>query len=127
MDMSKLEALLNVHLLGHLDREVLPQYLKGFDVCLNPFKENQLTSTVSPLKFYEYLASGRPVASIPMPEIAGFAGVIEFGQGALGFTEAVARALQDTPEKKSQRREMAQANSWESRVEFMSEKIGRHL
>jgi len=127
MDMSILTSLPNVHLLGHRDREVLPQYLKGFDVCLNPFKENQLTSTVSPLKFYEYLASGRPVASIPMPEISEFAGVIEFGQGSAGFVEAVNRALNDTVEKKAERRQLAAANSWESRVEFMSDKIGRHL
>lgn len=127
MDVSALTSLPNVHLLGHRDREVLPQYLKGFAVCLNPFKENQLTSTVSPLKFYEYLASGRPVASVPMPEISEFAGVIEFGQGSAGFVEAVGRALNDTPEKKAERRRLAAANSWESRVEFMSDKIGIHL
>jgi len=127
IDLSSLKELRNVHFLGHRDREVLPRYLKGFDVCLNVFKENELTSTVSPLKFYEYLASGRPVASVPMPEIMEFQDVVEFGRGKEGFIEAVRRALDDTPEKKAARLKRAEENSWESRVRFMMSKIEPHL
>ncbi|MDD2372689.1 MAG: glycosyltransferase, partial [Syntrophomonadaceae bacterium] len=123
VDVSELMKRPNVHLLGHRNRELLPTYLKGFDVCLNPFRQNTLTSTVSPLKFYEYLASGKPIASVPMPEIMSFNGLVEFGTGKEGFTAAVRRALQDTPEKKTARLQKAQENSWESRAQFMMEKI----
>ena len=123
VDVAELKQRSNVHLLGHRDRDLLPAYLKGFDVCLNPFRQNILTSTVSPLKFYEYLASGKPIASVPMPEIMDFAGLVEFGEGKAGFTEAVHRALQDRPEKKKARLQKAQENSWESRAQFMIEKI----
>lgn len=127
VDVSALELLPNVLFLGHRNRRVLPQYLKGFDVCLNPFRLTRLTETVSPLKFYEYLASGRPIASVPMPEIQSFAGVVEFGEGPEGFLAAIERALDDSPEKKARRLSTARENSWESRVAFMMDKIADRL
>jgi glycosyltransferase involved in cell wall biosynthesis len=123
VDVSELMKRANVHLLGHRNRELLPTYLKAFDVCLNPFRQNTLTSTVSPLKFYEYLASGKPIASVPMPEIMDFDGLVEFGADREGFTGAVRQALQDRPEKKRVRLQKARENSWESRAQFMMEKI----
>ena len=122
IDVSMLEKRPNVHLLGRRDREQLPAYIKGFDVCLNPFRQNTLTSTVSPLKFYEYLASGKPIASVPMPEIMDFAGLVEFGSGTEGFIQAVTGPAGYGGEKQA-RLERAGENSWESRAEFMMEKI----
>ncbi|MGE5544897.1 MAG: glycosyltransferase [Bacillota bacterium] len=127
LDVSSLERLPNLIFLGRRDRQVLPQYLKGFDVCLNPFRLNRLTETVSPLKFYEYLASGKPIASVPMPEIRNFAAVVEFGEGPDGFLAAIERALDDSPEKKQNRLNRARENSWESRVAFMMDKIANRL
>ncbi len=127
IEISGLKGLPNVLFLGHRDRQVLPQYLKGFDVCLNPFRLNRLTETVSPLKFYEYLASGKPIASVPMPEIKDFAEVVEFGEGVEGFTAAIERALHDSPEKKARRLSRAQENSWENRVAFMMDRIANRL
>ncbi|MGE5405156.1 MAG: glycosyltransferase, partial [Candidatus Saccharibacteria bacterium] len=123
IDVERLQRLPNVRFLGHRDRQVLPEYIKGFDVCLNPFKLNKLTETVSPLKFYEYLASGKPIASVPMPELDEFSDVVEFGEGPEGFIQSIERALADSPEKKSRRLQKAHDNSWESRVEFMMDKI----
>lgn len=127
IDVSGLNNLPNVHLLGHRDRQLLPRYLRGFDVCLNPFRLSELTETVSPLKFYEYLASGKPIASVPMPEIESFSDVIEFGSGSQGFVQACRNALMDTEEKRDIRLKRAQENSWESRAAFMMEKINVHL
>jgi glycosyltransferase involved in cell wall biosynthesis len=127
VDISALEALPNVHFLGGKPREELPCYLKGFDVCLNPFRQSELTRTVSPLKFYEYLASGRPIASVPMPEIMEFGDVVEFGEGAEGFLTAVERALADTAEKKAQRLARARENSWDSRVEYVMDKVAAKI
>lgn len=127
VDISALASLPNVIFLGHRDRQVLPRYLKRFDVCLNPFRQSALTATVSPLKFYEYLASGRPIASVPMREIMEFEDVVEFGQGPEGFVAAIIRALDDLPAKKIRRLARARDNSWESRVSFMMDKIAAHL
>lgn len=58
----------NVHFLGLKPNEQLPQYLAHFDACLNLFAKSDLSKDVSPLKFYEYLATGRPIVSTKQPD-----------------------------------------------------------
>ena len=45
----------------------LPAYLAQMDVCLNVFRAGALSKDVSPLKFYEYLATGKPIVSTREP------------------------------------------------------------
>jgi len=99
LDVSELKKYPNLHFLGRKSKDDLPSYLAGMDVCLNPFRQDELTASVSPLKFYEYLASGRPVASVPMPELAEFDDIVEFGAGPQGFVQAIRRALEDSSRK----------------------------
>ncbi len=128
IDLSKLRALPNVYLLGRKEKEVLPSYLKGFDVCLNPFRLNRLTATVSPLKFYEYLASGKPVVSAPLPEVEPYSGIVEIATTPEEFAQKIENAINlETPERRAARLKIAEENSWEQRVAEMMEKIVRHL
>ncbi|MGR6837140.1 glycosyltransferase [Syntrophomonas erecta] len=126
-DISAFEGLPNVHFVGGRSKEELPAYLKKFDVCLNPFRSGPLSYAVNPLKFYEYLASGKPIVSTPMPEMDIFAGVVEIGTGQEGFIQAIERALDDTPEKQAHRLALSEENSWEKRVEEMEHIIAVHL
>lgn len=124
INVDKIKELPNVYLFGRKNKEELPGYIKAFDVCLNPFRKNELTERVSPLKFYEYLASGKPVVSVEMPGVMEFSGIIEIASDYEGFLKGVERALAgESREKKKLRLEAAARNSWESRVEYMSEKI----
>lgn len=59
----------NFHWLGARRYDVLPNYLRGFDVCLIPWLVNDLTRFMSPTKTPEYLAAGRPVVSTPIPDV----------------------------------------------------------
>ena len=54
----------NVSFLGLKPRQTLPGYVQRFDVGLVPFRVTDMTHAVSPLKAFEYLASGVPVAAI---------------------------------------------------------------
>ena len=72
-DVSALERLANVHLLGHRPYERLPEYLRGFDVAILPFVSNELTFNANPLKLREYLAAGLPVVAAPLPEVVRIA------------------------------------------------------
>lgn len=124
IDVSALKALPNVYFLGRKDVATLPSYIKAFDVCINPFKTNELTDKVSPLKFYEYLASGKPIVSVSMPGVQSFADIVEISHNAEEFTAAIARAINDeNSDKLKARLNKARENSWESRVEFMVTKI----
>lgn len=60
----------NTYFLGPKNKESIPDYVSNFTVCLNPFKEDNVSKAVSPLKVYEYLATGRPVISTPMEGLA---------------------------------------------------------
>lgn len=124
VDVSELSKLPNVYLLGRKDINELPGYLKAFDVCLNPFKINELTDKVSPLKFYEYLASGKPIVSVDMPGVKDFSEIIYIANNSEEFIHKITEALESETElKQKERLQVAAQNSWESRVEFMMEKI----
>ncbi len=60
----------NFHWLGPKNYDRLPNYLRGFDVCLIPWLVNDLTKFMSPTKTPEYLAAGRPVVSTAIPDVA---------------------------------------------------------
>jgi O-antigen biosynthesis protein len=65
----------NVRFLGLKPQTALPGYLARFDVGLVPFRVTDVTHAVSPLKAYEYLAMGVPVAAPPLRALAGLDGV----------------------------------------------------
>jgi len=124
IDISGLQDLPNVYFLGRKDVSVLPSYMKAFDVCINPFKLNELTDKVSPLKFYEYLASGKPIVSVNMPGVSAFSDIVEIADNKEEFIQGIERALnEDDQEKLNRRLERASENSWESRVDFMMSRI----
>jgi glycosyltransferase involved in cell wall biosynthesis len=119
IDTSSMRMLPNVHLLGRQPFEQLPEIVAGFDVCLNPYVLDDVAIGCSPLKLYEYLATGKPVVSVPMPEALRFAPPVYIGHGYDGFVEACAHALEETPPQRAAREaaqiELARAHSWDER------------
>ena len=65
----RLRQYANVRLLGEKPYAELPQWLASFDVCLIPFRVNQLTLATNPVKIYEYLSAGKPVVCVDLPEL----------------------------------------------------------
>uniref|UniRef100_A0A7C2J0F3 Glycosyltransferase family 1 protein n=1 Tax=Ammonifex degensii TaxID=42838 RepID=A0A7C2J0F3_9THEO len=128
VNLHGLDKVRNVYFLGRKPREELPNYLKGCDVCLNPFRASPLTANVSPLKLYEYLASGRPVVSVDMPAVKEFADVVAVAADAPGFVTAVERMLvMENAVWRKRRLVRAREHSWEARVAFIEEKIAAAL
>lgn len=58
----------NVHYLGGKPYEILNHYASCYDVALLPFKRNDLTDTVSPVKIFEYMAAGKPIVATDLLE-----------------------------------------------------------
>ncbi|ACX51281.1 glycosyl transferase group 1 [Ammonifex degensii KC4] len=123
-----LDKLPNVHFLGPRPHEVLPQYLKGCDVCLAPFRPGELTSKVNPLKLYEYLAAGRPVLATPWLDFGELKDLVALAQTPEEAVREVERILaEESEEKAKERLKRAAPHSWEARVSFMEEKIAELL
>lgn len=53
----------NVRLESAVDHKEIPKILTEFDFGLIPFKINELTESVDPVKYYEYIAANLPVIS----------------------------------------------------------------
>jgi glycosyltransferase involved in cell wall biosynthesis len=120
-DVSALEQLPNVRLLGRKPYADLPAYCKGFDVALMPFRINELTLNANPLKVREYLAAGLPVVSTPVPEVEVL-GQCRIAGNPESFVAEVRAALEEGGPCRA-RSEAVRCESWEARVE----EIRQHL
>lgn len=73
---EKLPEYDNVFYLGIKDYYILKYYTNNVNVAIITFKNNRLTASVSPLKFFEYISAGLPVITTTLPELVGKFGAI---------------------------------------------------
>lgn len=64
---SELELSKNVILTGFQPFDMMPKFINMSNVCINPFKINNVTKDIIPGKILQYLACGKPVVSTPLP------------------------------------------------------------
>lgn len=123
-DVSSLEKLPNVHLLGRKPYSDLPNYCKGFDVALNPFIVNELTISANPLKVREYLAAGLEVVSTDIPEVR-ILDYCRIGETHEDFIRQIKEALEN-PKSKQEISDSVKLESWEARVDELREIIANN-
>jgi uncharacterized SAM-binding protein YcdF (DUF218 family)/glycosyltransferase involved in cell wall biosynthesis len=132
-DVSRLKALPNVHCFGQRPHGDLPKYVRGFDVGLVPYRITEYTANVYPTKLNEYLVMGIPVVATDLNEIRRFNAehgeIVRIAGSSDHFSDAIAAAI-DRPAPSteiSRRITVAESNSWERRLEKMSELIETEL
>lgn len=126
--LAALQALPNTHFLGRKGVEELPAYIGGCDACLLPYKRNEWTRNISPLKLYEYLATGVPIVSTDIPAAHEFAGHIGLANTPVAFAAALAEQMAcDSPERRRQQQALAEHHTWDNRVETLSDAITQQL
>jgi glycosyltransferase involved in cell wall biosynthesis len=69
VDISRLQSVSNIELLGPIPFAELPAHIARFTVGIIPFVVNDLTRSVNPIKLREMLAAGCPVVSTALPEV----------------------------------------------------------
>jgi hypothetical protein len=105
----------NVRYLGAVDYQNLPSEIQ-FTVAILPFKVNDITISTSPIKIYEYLSSGFPVVSTPLPECEAISHV-SIGIGYEDFEEKIKSAIVvDGTKNRIERRSFAIEQSWKARA-----------
>ena len=115
----------NVRLTGEVPYAQLPYWLHGFDVCLLPFKVITLTLATNPVKIYEYLAAGKPVVAVDLPEMVQFDGLIEVARDPPAFIAAVKRVL-DTKDQRplaEARQGFAAGQTWAHRAKALDDAL----
>jgi GT2 family glycosyltransferase/glycosyltransferase involved in cell wall biosynthesis len=120
-DTSRLSKLPNVSLPGEKHYSEIPDWLRTFDVVLIPFKRNALTEATNPVKGYEILASGKPLISVPIPEMVALVPLVRLASNAEEFEREIEAALNENdPDIIEKRRDFARQHTWEKRYEMLA-------
>ena len=123
-DSGDIKGARNIHELGRQPQADIPRLLKGVDICLNPYKADDVATHASPLKLYEYLAAGKPVVSTEMPEARKFGADVRVAATKEAFLKACEDALTTLPEPVAaveRRIEAAAKHSWKNRFAAVNE------
>lgn len=119
---SELPDAENIHYIGPVPYDKLPEYAQSFDVALIPFKINKLTLPVNPLKLMEYLAMGLPVISTPLPEVTKYRDYVAIASDQEGFAKAIQKALSENdPSLRAKRQLVAKGQSWQAKADQLLE------
>jgi glycosyltransferase involved in cell wall biosynthesis len=113
----------NIHLLGPRSYDLVPRYLAHSDVGIIPFKKNPLTDCVSPVKLYEYMASGLPVVSVEWKELQAIGSPARLAKNDSDFIHLISETLENSGNQ-TQLKTFAEGNSWTRRVENIERIIG---
>lgn len=125
-DVEPIKKIENIHLVGEVPYRLLSGYLHGFDVAIIPFKLTPLTMATNPVKFFEYLSAGKPVVSVPLPELLPYEqeGLVSIALNGDDFVEKIEIELKENNISKVESRiNFAQQHTWNARYLQMKNEI----
>jgi uncharacterized SAM-binding protein YcdF (DUF218 family)/glycosyltransferase involved in cell wall biosynthesis len=127
-NIEKLINLKNIIFIGQKPHADLKKYLKYFHACIIPYKKDDYADSVSSAKLNEYLIMGKPVISTNLKGIEEFnrenGNVVSIASDYKEFLGHLKKSmLEDNEGLRERRKEAALGNSWECKVEKMSEII----
>ncbi|NMB92522.1 MAG: glycosyltransferase [Parcubacteria group bacterium] len=124
--LSILKELNNIFFLGSKTYQELPKYAIWFDIATIPFVRGEIAKATSPLKFYEYMAMGKPtIITEDLEDCISYQGVFISKNNSDDFSNQIQKALDVRNDKTyiTNCKKIAKNNTWESRAE----QIYRHL
>lgn len=119
-----------IHFPGSFTHEEAPSVIKRFDVTIIPFKCDEVSNGIYPLKLFEYLAAGKPVVSTNFnPDILqDLSGVVNVADTPQEFANSVLLAYATDSQKKiNQRIALASLHTWDNRARQFGEIIKNEL
>ncbi len=114
---SNLHNQSNVYFLGSKDESQLPNYVKGFDVAINPQLTNNLTIGNYPRKIDEYLAMGKPTVATKTKAMEMFNDFVYLGSTKEDYINLIEQALTEhRTELANERITFAKSHTWTNNV-----------
>lgn len=123
IDISELDKLSNVHILCKRDYKDIPNYLQNSDVSIIPFKVNNLTNSVSPIKLYEYMSVGLNVVSTNFKEINHIKSPAFIAKNYDEFCKYIIQAIENKDKNRERNIQFAKENTWQKRFEEIQKYI----
>lgn len=121
---SKITGFPNVEYIGEISPKQAPDFLRSLDVCLMPHKDNAYSRSMSPLKLFQYLASGRPIVTTSVAGTEKWADFIMIADSYDAFVKDVDITLGvDDLEKSLARIEAVKTQNWDSKISLMIENL----
>lgn len=121
----------NLHILGHLPYERMPEFIQHADVLTIPFTvSDPVIQATSPIKFYEYLASGKPILTTAIPEC--YTPYTMWASTDEEYLSLLAEAMHESQglykqelgeEISLSRIDLARKNTWDNRAKIIMEKF----
>jgi glycosyltransferase involved in cell wall biosynthesis len=113
---------------GRVPHEKVPDYLAAADACAYVLKTPHQTFGFSPLKLYEYMASGRPVVvATDLPEIQRFVNDSRIGTAGPLDVDSFADSMQKILRDPDLRAEMGRKGKALAEAEFSWDRAARQV
>lgn len=110
---KRLEAIPNARLLGMVPYEKLPKLAAESDVLIMPYRKNEATEQIQPLKMTEYLASGRPAVVRALRASQPWSDALDEADSPETFSRlARFRTLSGLPETQANARRRLENETW---------------
>lgn len=106
----------NMHFLGSKLAQEVPAYVHAFDVAMIPYRESSYNRSSFPLKFWEFMAAGKPVVASGLPSLAAYQHLASLPRTSEEFSVAIQHALAHGAVGRAARIAEAQKHDWSTRV-----------
>lgn len=105
---------------GMVPYNEVPKYISAMDVCLIPFKNNDISKHSLPMKLFEYMACEKPVISSNIPAIKTILGdIVLYASDYNDYVDKINILYKDADLRKKKGkagRKVAENNSWKEIV-----------
>jgi glycosyltransferase involved in cell wall biosynthesis len=116
----RLASLSRVSLLGPVDFSELPMLAAKANVLIMPYADLPVTRAMQPLKFKEYLATGKPVVATRLPAIAEWNDAADLVDDAGEFVAFVERRIKNgVDEGQSLARRRLEPETWAAKAKVL--------
>lgn len=127
-ELNLIASLNNVELLGELSPDLVCLEMLRSEVGVIPFIQDQWIKNSFPLKFFEYIACGLPVVSVPIDALMKYENlesIVQFESTAQGFANAIQKLgnSRSNPKSMEARKKLATENSYDERFRNVASKI----
>jgi len=121
---ENISELHNVEQIGAVPYSELPKYTRDIDIFILPYRINELTKSINPLKLKEYLATGKPIISTPLPEVIKLSRFINIASNVEEFRKVINYLI--TNEIDNDNKDLIDyldGESWEKKTETFSDYV----
>lgn len=111
----------NVYFVPGMEYTQMPGIIASFDVCLLPHLATNLVNSESPIKLFDYMASGKPIVSQNLAGVRPYQAYVYIAKNKTQFIEAIGKALKEGADVQAKRKEFGLTQNWDNRVKQIKE------